>query len=133
MTARGCDEAPVACVAAVASLFFFFFFFSRAEDGIRDVAVTGVQMCALPISLVVRPDADMLFEEVARALDEPFADPSALPTFLVSHLARRDVTVALSGDGGDELFGGYTTRKSVVQGKGVELGGRRRRARHRGR
>ena len=57
--------------------------------------------------LVVRPDVSDLFDLVSRQFDEPFGDASAIPTYLVSRLAREHVTVALSGTGADELFAGY--------------------------
>ena len=57
--------------------------------------------------IVVRPDSVNLVSRLVHFLDEPFGDSSAIPTFLVSEAAARHVKVALTGDGGDELFWGY--------------------------
>jgi asparagine synthase (glutamine-hydrolysing) len=65
-------------------------------------------------ALVAEPASLDVLPRMARQFDEPMADSSMIPTFLVSHLIRQHATVALGGDGGDELFGGYQHYSSLM-------------------
>lgn len=79
-----------------------------ALDESADAAAVAAHLGTQHTSVVLSAgDALELVPRLPVLYDEPFADPSELPTLLVSQVARRHVTVALSGDGGDEVFGGY--------------------------
>ena len=79
-----------------------------AYDELDDARATAAYFGADHHEQVVAPDCVRVAETLAYHYDEPFADASAIPTFYVAELARKHVTVCLTGDGGDELFAGYT-------------------------
>jgi asparagine synthase (glutamine-hydrolysing) len=83
-------------------------------DELYDARTTAAAFGAEHHEQVVSPDAVKVAEALAHHYDEPFADASAIPTYYVSQLARRHVTVCLTGDGGDELFAGYTPYASAL-------------------
>ena len=109
----GVDSAFLAALAAEESSeplrTFSIGFEERSFNELADARLVAERYGTQHRELVLRPDAALLLPALADAFDEPFADSSALPTYLVSQLAASDVKVALSGEGGDELFGGYYT------------------------
>lgn len=86
-----------------------------AFDERSDARRVANHIGAIHEELVVEPNAVDLVEKLVWHLDEPFGDVSAIPTFLVSQLAASHVKMVLSGDGGDEMFGGYDRYRKYLQ------------------
>jgi asparagine synthase (glutamine-hydrolysing) len=109
----GVDSAVLAALAAQetsdAVHTFTIGFQERSFDERADARLVADRYDTNHHELLVHPDPLVLVPALADVFDEPFADSSALPTYLVSQLAAEHVKVALSGEGGDELFGGYYT------------------------
>lgn len=85
-------------------------FAERGHNELEAAGLTAAKFNTRHYATLLEPKLDEVFDALVRAFDEPFADASAIPTYYVSKVAREHVTVALTGDGGDESFGGYDFR-----------------------
>ncbi len=109
----GIDSSALTAIAAAESGYrvstFSIGFEESSFDELDQARVVAKRYGTDHHELILRPDAVDLLPRLVEAFDEPFGDSSALPTYLVSQLAADTVKVVLSGEGGDELFGGYYT------------------------
>jgi asparagine synthase (glutamine-hydrolysing) len=96
--ARSSREPVVACSVG---------FREKSHDELDIAIATAQRLKAVHHTAVLDPDPKLALDVLPWHYDEPLADPSTVPTYLVSKMAREHVTVALSGDGGDETFAGY--------------------------
>ena len=104
LAASMCQTLPAAAVRSF-SMGFQEATFSEVEEARATAAYLGVAHTDMETAAEVAK----LLPRIVRAADEPFADTSMIPTYLLSEFARKHVTVCLSGDGGDEVFAGYET------------------------
>jgi len=113
----GIDSSSVVASMALASAepvrTFSIGFEESAFNELEYAAMVASQYQTEHHEILVRPDAVDLVSRLVRHFDEPFGDSSAIPTFVVSQFAAQHVKVALSGDGGDELFAGYDRFQSL--------------------
>lgn len=81
-----------------------------AHNELAAATLTAARLGTVHHAETIAPDLEEVLDPIVAAFDQPFADSSAIPTYYVSAASRAHVTVALSGDGGDEVFGGYDFR-----------------------
>lgn len=121
----GMDSSIVTAVMAQESVepvrTFSIGFENEAYDELPYARAVARQYGTIHTEEVVRLDAIELLPDLADHFDEPFGDPSAIPTFRVAQLAARELKVVLTGDGGDETFGGYPRYQSHRTYAGLDV------------
>ncbi len=113
----GVDSGLIAALAPRALKTFSVGFTERAFDELAGARAVARRLGTEHHELVVGPEAAYELEAVARAFDEPRGDATALPYWLAARFAAERVKVVLSGEGGDELFGGYQTYQADLLGR----------------
>jgi asparagine synthase (glutamine-hydrolysing) len=121
----GLDSSAVAVMMAQAgnrrvATFTVGFDLPGAHNELKEARAVAGRLGTDHHELVLSPDAASLLPTLVRHLDEPVADPAVIPTYLICRFARQSVPVVLTGEGGDELLGGYPRYKWFARGKRLQ-------------